>query len=222
VTVAEPKVGWYRPVDTRDVVAASPDPGLIQALMAITGLSSSVSDALDQLGYRMAVPASALGPVGASGRSAVAIGRVLTIRYLPLRQRPGPADQGGRLAHGTVFDLALPGDVLVISAPPEMAVSVLGGNALAAARAAGLAGVIADGSVRDVDELAQVGLPVWARAITPVSGRGRLEAVEINGPVLIGSAHVIAGDVAVADLSGISFIPAGAFEGLAKRLLGRG
>jgi regulator of RNase E activity RraA len=180
-----------------------------------------VSDALDHLGYRLAVPASALAPVGKAARDSVVIGRVMTLRYLPLRLSPGPADRSGRLAHGTVFDMAKPGDVLVISAPPEMAVSVLGGNALAAAKAAGLAGVIVDGYIRDVDELDDVGLPVWAQAITPVSGRGRLEAVEINGPVLVGTAHVIAGDVAIADQSGISFVPAEVFDGLAKGLLGR-
>ncbi len=217
----EPGVGWYRPDDTRHVRGASPNPELMQGLRAITGLSSTVSDTLDHLGYRLAVPASALAPVGKAARSGVVIGRVMTLRYLPLRETPGPSDKAGRLAHGTVFDMAVPGDVLVISAPPEMAVSVLGGNALAAAKAAGLAGVIVDGYIRDVDELDDVGLPVWASAITPVTGRGRLEAVEINGPVLVGSVHVIAGDVAVADRSGISFVPAEVFEGLAKGLLGR-
>ena len=97
---------------------------------------------------------------------------------------------------------------------------MLGGNALAAAKSAGLAGVIVDGYIRDVDELDHVGLPVWAQAVTPVTGRGRLEAVEINGPVLVGTAHVVAGDVAIADRSGISFVPADEFEGLAIRLLG--
>ncbi len=219
--MAEPKVGWYRPGDTRQVRESSADPELIAALKAITGLSSSVSDALDQMGYRLAVPASTIGPVGETARKAVVIGRVLTVRYLPLRACPGKADRSGRLAHGTVFDLAQPGDVLVISAPPAMEASVLGGNAMAAAKAAGLTGAIVDGYIRDIDELDTVGLPVWGRAITPVSGRGRLEAVEINGPVLVGAAHVTAGDVAVADQSGISFVPAEVFEGLARGLLGR-
>jgi len=213
------RVGWYRPDNTRDLRHPRPDPRLVDELRSISGLSSSVSDVLDRLGYHLSVPASSLGPAGQAAHAQVVVGRVLTIRYLPLRATPEPEDEHGRLAHGTVFDMAGPGDVLVISAPADLAVSVLGGNALQAAKAAGLAGVIVDGYVRDIDELNTVGLPVWASAVTPVSGRGRLEAVEINGPIQVGQVHVEPGDVAVADLSGISFIPADAFREVARRLL---
>ena len=59
----EPRVGWYRPDDTRQVRGAAPDHALIEGLRRVSGLSSSVSDALDHLGYRLAVPAAALAPV---------------------------------------------------------------------------------------------------------------------------------------------------------------
>jgi len=198
-----------------------PDPGLVAELRAVTGLTSTVSDTLDELGIRLAVPAAAINLVGIPTQAAVVIGRVLTIRYLPLRNAPGLGDTSSRLANGVVIEMASPGDVLAISAPPGIPGSVMGGLALAAGRAAGLAGVIVDGHVRDIDELNAIGLPVWAAAVTPITGRGRLEAVEINGPIGVGPAHVIAGDVAVADLSGIAFIPADRFVEVANRILRR-
>jgi regulator of RNase E activity RraA len=75
--------------------------------------------------------------------------------------------------------------------------------------------------VRDVDEVVSVGVPVWAARRTQVTGRGRLEAAEINGPVEIAGVQVVAGDVVFADVSGISFVPAELFEEVARRILGR-
>jgi regulator of RNase E activity RraA len=214
-----PKVGWYRPEAVRSIDVPSPDPALVARLRSISGLSSAASDALGALEFRSAVPASAIAPVGRGPAPVLLIGRVITLRYVPLRRAPGADEPNGRLAYGTAFDLADPGDVLVISAPRDLAVSVLGGNAMAAANAAGLAGAIAEGWVRDVDEIDEVGLPVWAAGVTPVSGRGWLEAVAINGPVEVRGVQVRAGDVAVADASGTVFVPAAEFEALARRLL---
>ena len=215
-----PKPGWFRPDDIRPLQVSPPDPELVRGLRAVPGLSSTVSDALDALGYRLAIPASAIGPVGRGGVAPV-IGRVVTLRYLPLRQAPGPDEPNGRLAYGTAFDLAQPGDIVVISAPRDLPVSVLGGNAMAAGRGAGVIAAIADGFVRDIDEIEAVGVPVWAAGVTPTSGRGRLEAVALNGAVEIRGVHVRAGDVAVADASGIAFIPADVFEAVARQLLRR-
>jgi hypothetical protein len=48
---------------------------------------------------------------------------------------------------------------------------------------------------------------VWASDITPVTGKWRIETVEINGPVQIGEVRVAAGDLVVADDTGVCFIP---------------
>src|SRR5262249_11476352 len=52
-----------------------------------------------------------------------------------------------------------------------------------------------------------VGYPVWASDITPVTGKWRIETVEINGPVQIGHVRVSPGDLVVADDTGVCFIP---------------
>jgi regulator of RNase E activity RraA len=63
------------------------------------------------------------------------------------------------------------------------------------------------GGIRDVAHSRSVGHPLWASEITPVTGKWRLETVEINGTVMIGDIRVNAGDLVVADDTGVCFIP---------------
>lgn len=207
-------VGAYIPPRLTVLDAPSPDPALVDALRSVTGLSSAFSDELDGLGIRTAVPASAAPPLRVED---IVVGRAVTIRYLPTRTaEPG----NGRLAHLTLFDRIAPGDVAVISAPAGIDASVLGGKAAAAGVAAGLGGLVAFAAVRDIDEILATGLPVWTARRTQVTGRGRIEAIEINGPLDAAGVHVVPGDVVVADSSGITFVPADRFEALARRILG--
>jgi 4-hydroxy-4-methyl-2-oxoglutarate aldolase len=207
-----PTVGRYRPKRVGTPGGHSLDADLVRRLRRVSGLSSGFSDELDRLGLRLAVPASVLRPLRDGD---VAIGPASTLRYLPTRTLSGTS----RLAHLTVFDAAPRGAIIVISAPHGSQVSVLGGVAAAAAVEAGVAALIVDGAVRDIDEIDATGLPVWAAAATPVTGGGRLEAIEIDGPVEVGGVHVVAGDVVIADRSGVVFVPVDSFEELAAKVL---
>ena len=211
------KVGSFVPERVGSVEAAAPDRALILRLETVGGLSAAAADALDRRGYRLTAPAAAVQPLG-DGQAVV--GRALTLRYLPARKEVGGREPLGRLAHRTAYDLAGPGDVLVISAPASIDASVMGGEALAAAQAAGVAAVIVDGAVRDIDELLAVGVPVWAARRTPLTGRGRIDAAEINGPIEIAGVQVVPGDIVFADASGITFVPAELFAEVAAEILG--
>jgi regulator of RNase E activity RraA len=210
---SERPIGAYIPPRVSTVDAPTVDPGLVEALRRVPGLSSAFSDELDRLGIAAAVPASVAPPLRPSD---VVVGRAVTIRYLPTRSREAG---NGRLAHLTLFEMIAPGDVAVISAPAGVAASVLGGKAAGAAVAAGLGGLVAFGAVRDIDEILVTGLPVWATTRTLVTGRGRIEAVEINGPLDAAGVQVVAGDIVVADASGSVFVPNERFEELARRVL---
>lgn len=206
------RVGAYVPPRVAGLHVAGPDATVVARLERLTGLSSAFSDELDRLGLRSAVPASVAPPLRPTD---VVIGRAVTLRYLPARTAvPGPS----MLAHLTLAEYAQPGDVMVISAPPGVDVSVLGGQAAAAVLRSGLVGCVVFGAVRDVDEIIATGLRTWARVRTPVTGRGRLEAVEINGPVDAAGVQVMPGDVVVADASGIAFVPAEVFASIAEKL----
>ena len=63
------------------------------------------------------------------------------------------------------------------------------------------------GGIRDISHQRAVGYPIWASDITPVTGKWRIEAAEINGPVMIGGVQVHPGDLVVADDTGVCFIP---------------
>src|SRR5690606_18928582 len=64
-----------------------------------------------------------------------------------------------------------------------------------------------DGSYRDPDASRQHGFPIWARGVTPITGKWRLRTVAINGPVRITGVAVEAGDLVVADEAGVVFVP---------------
>ena len=69
-------------------------------------------------------------------------------------------------------------------------------------------GTIVDGPVRDVDESADVGYTVFARAVVSSTARGRIVEHDFNVAVMIGGIAVSPGDLVLADGSGVVFITA--------------
>jgi regulator of RNase E activity RraA len=135
--------------------------------------------------------------------------RVLVRTPAPLGQAANP-----RLFHGFVED-AVAGDFLVIAAPPGPPGAVFGGKLAQIAKLRGVTGVVVDGATRDVAEIIQHDLPVWAQAVTPLAGGyARYSIVENNVPVNCGGIEVIPGDAIVADADGVVVIPPGDIERL--------
>jgi len=94
------------------------------------------------------------------------------------------------------------GDVLVINARGSLRGALIGGNVCRGLLHRGLAGVVMDGAVRDVMEIQEDGLPVYARGVSammgPIDGPG-----EVNVPIACGHVVVHPGDIVVADPDGI-------------------
>ena len=86
-------------------------------------------------------------------------------------------------------------------------VSNMGGQSATLASLAGCAGAVIDGSYRDPGVSRGRGFPIWARGVTPITGKWRLRTVAINGPVRIAGVSVEAGDLVVADDAGVVFVP---------------
>lgn len=189
---------------------------LLDELAQVDSLASSVSDVLDSIGLHPVVDATLL-PLRTARRPAV--GHAITIRYLPSRAPLGSETASG-LATAAALDTAAAGDVLVIDAGTSPVCSTFGGNAAMSAAKAGVSGVIVDGAVRDVDELSSSGLAVWSRAVTPRTGRWRLQAVSVNGAVGCGGVQVRAGDLVCADDTGICFVPTHAIREVLESLVG--
>lgn len=108
------------------------------------------------------------------------------------------------------------GDVLVINARGVLNGALVGGNVCRGLVHRGLAGLIADGAVRDASEIQADGLPTFARGVTtvmgPIDGPG-----EVNVPIACGGVVVNPGDIVVADEDGIVIVrPSEAEEVLAE------
>ena len=105
------------------------------------------------------------------------------------------------MAEFEAHNLAEDGDVLVIDGVSGM--SNMGGISAQTGKRQGERGAIVMGGVRDVAAFARVGYPIWSTEITPVTGKWRLQTVEINGTVKIGGVRVEPGDLVVADDTGV-------------------
>lgn len=109
--------------------------------------------------------------------------------------------------HRAIY-VATPGDVLVVSVSGVYDHGYWGEIMSTAARARGLGGLVIDGCVRDVERLAALGLPVFARGLS-IRGTGKDQRAIgwVNAPVLLGEITVAPGDLVVGDADGVVAIP---------------
>lgn len=113
--------------------------------------------------------------------------------------------EGDNLAIHRALDEVQPGDVLVINGYGELNRSVFGGILGEACQALGVAGVVIDGSVRDVDDLDAMGLPVYARGITP-AGPYKNGPGSVGEAVACGGIVAYPGDAIIGDRDGVIVI----------------
>ncbi len=116
--------------------------------------------------------------------------------------------EGSLAKHGMVIDTMLKeGEVLVIDVGGRM--DVCSGGALLALRAKtlGAQGFIINGCMRDLDDIREIGFPVYLKGGCPIKSSPMLETVGINVPIQIGDTQVCPGDLIVMDQTGIIVIP---------------
>jgi 4-hydroxy-4-methyl-2-oxoglutarate aldolase len=134
------------------------------------------------------------------------------IQLLPGTSVAGPAriaacGQDDNWAVHAVMSRVHPGDVLVLRMPEPRPIALVGDLLLTQAKAQGAAGVLVDASVRDVDDLRELGLPVWTRW---VRSHGATKDVpgELDVPVEVAGTTIAPGDLVVMDADGIAVVPA--------------
>ena len=128
------------------------------------------------------------------------------IQVVPGSRAAGPArtvrcgQDDNLMVHAAVAE-AKPGEVLVLTMPEPRPVALVGELLATQAKVAGVAALLVDAAVRDLDELREVGLPIWARYVRVTGAEKRVPGV-IGEPVEVGGAHIRQGDVVVLDADG--------------------
>jgi len=161
--------------------------------------SCAISDAFDRLGLSGVV--SGVPQQSGSGRIA---GVATTLKL----------DTGAPTAHAprhlgtSAIEASGPDNIIVIEQHTGIVAGCWGGLLTLGAKTRGVAGVIADGPVRDIDEARALEFPIFTRALTAVTARGRLVERATNVPVSAWGITVHPGDYVSADGSAVVFIPA--------------
>src|SRR4051812_15715245 len=147
--------------------------------------------------YRTGVMSSAIKPPF----KAKAVGQVLTVQL----------SKGDLVDPLKALEMGSAGDIIVVDAGGDTETSVCGGLMGGLAKNRGIRGMIVDGAGRDIDELEDIGWPIWTRAIvargTHTMFSGRKEELSINVPIACGGVGVSPGDFIVADTIGVTVVP---------------
>lgn len=164
--------------------------------------TTNLADALDSLGIRGAV--IGIRPMFDCPKI---IGPAVTVKLTAAGAVPSTAHLGV-----DAIEAAQPGDVVVIDNRGDLHNNCWGEILSLGAKMKGIAGVIADGAVRDIEACREFEFPVYARGAVPITARGRLMQESFNQLVRIGDVQVSPGDMVVADANGVVAIPAAHLE----------
>lgn len=147
--------------------------------------------------YRTTVMSSAIKPPF----KAKAVGQAVTVQL----------SKGDLVDPLKALEMGQAGDMIVVDAGGDRETSVCGGLMGGLAKNRGIRGMVVDGAGRDIDELEDIGWPIWIRAITARGTHtmfsGRKEEISINVPISCGGVTVCPGDFIVADTIGIAVVP---------------
>jgi 4-hydroxy-4-methyl-2-oxoglutarate aldolase len=129
------------------------------------------------------------------------------------------ASADNTMAHAVVAH-ANPGDVLVLTSTEPAAIALVGELLVTQAQVQGVAGILVDGAVRDLDDLIAIGLPIWTRFVR-AQGATKGEVGELDVPVVVSGTTIRPGDLVVMDCDGAMALPSGRIEEVLALALAR-
>jgi 4-hydroxy-4-methyl-2-oxoglutarate aldolase len=133
------------------------------------------------------------------------------VQVVPATRVAGPArtvrcgQDDNLMVHAAMASIEA-GDVVVLTMPEPRPVALVGELLATQAVGRGAAALLVDASVRDIDELREMGLPIWARWVR-IRGATKTEVGAIGEPVTIGGCTINTGDAVVLDADGVAVVP---------------
>lgn len=155
----------------------------------------------------------------------VLVGRAVTVRMVPIRpdfqavvEETGRAQGRAGGQNTWVIDQLQEGDVLVVDLFGKIEDGTfIGDNLGTAIHARAKTGLIVDGGIRDLERVLELpDFNVFCRGAHP-SAIYDVTLAEVNGPIRIGNATVLPGDVVLGTREGVTFIPPHLAEAVVTR-----
>jgi 4-hydroxy-4-methyl-2-oxoglutarate aldolase len=134
--------------------------------------------------------------------------------------RPVRCGQDDNLMVHAAMAHTRPGDVLVLTMPEPRPVALVGELLATQAKAHRVGALLVDAAVRDVEELVELGLPIWARWVR-IRGADKLVPGTIDEPVSVGGQTIASGDLVVLDADGAAVVERSAIEAVLRSSLER-
>ena len=180
-----------------EIVKKSLDEEIRELLMQVT--TPNVSDAMHR--------AKAMEGIYPIVKGKKVVGKAVTVHTL----------DGDWAKPVEAIDVAEEGDVIVIKCSGDSS-AVWGELATRSCMNKGIAGVIIDGAVRDVDDIVRLDFPVFAKKVVPNAGEPKGFG-EINVKIVCGGVEVNPGDWIIADDNGVMVLPKRRAYEIARRAL---
>lgn len=139
------------------------------------------------------------------------VGPALTIQATP----------GDEILALKALELAQPGDVIVVSGARSEYFSLWGGIMSNTASARGIAGLVTDSLVRDIDEVRELNFPIYCTGHVPTAPNMDSPPGDMGYPIPFGQVIINPGDIIVADEQGVVVVPQDELEALSEAVIWR-
>lgn len=137
------------------------------------------------------------------------IGEAFTLRYIPAREDIDTLDVYDDYDHPqrAAVEQVGPGQVLVVDCRGEGRAASAGNILLTRLSVRGAAGLVTDGTLRDIGEIGGLPMPVYATGAAAMTNLAMHHAVDLQVPIGCAGVAVYPGDVLVGDTDGVVCVP---------------
>ncbi|MFW6695725.1 ribonuclease activity regulator RraA [Streptomyces sp. MAR4 CNX-425] len=137
------------------------------------------------------------------------LGEAFTLRYIPAREDIDTLDVYDDYDHPQrrAVEEVGPGQVLVVDCRGQGRAASAGHILLTRMSVRGAAGFVTDGTLRDMEEIRRLPLPVFATGASAMTNLAQHHAVDLQVPIGCGGVAVYPGDLLVGDADGVVCVP---------------